>query len=170
MTVIWLYHASEYRVSRSTTFRPHSYQACAPQDSTQSHRRCSGLAYLRLMSALEQGGCEPSTGSSGARVRSNECIFPSTYPKRRGNLVWGLGGLLLLLPLPSMFLDLLLLLCFPLPARPPREAPLENKAWPTFFPFDAGRRKYLCLAISQSLLWGRPHGEKQLFLPFHCRR
>ena len=40
------------------------------------------------------GRCEPCTGSSGARVPSNECIFPSLCRKLRGSLVSGLGGYL----------------------------------------------------------------------------
>ena len=89
-------HRCNHYVPYDTSHR--WYQACTSQDNTQSHRRCSGLAHLRLMSALVQAGCEPFTGTRCARFPSNENIFPSLCRTLRGGLCVGAWGILLLLP------------------------------------------------------------------------
>ena len=73
--------------------------------------------------------------------------FPFTLSRAEGVSCLGAGGLLLLLPWLFLFavpfppLGLPLLLCPPLPERPPRAAQFNNKTWSTFLLFDAGRRK-----------------------------
>ena len=91
--------------------------------------------------------------------------FPFTLSRAEGVSCVGAGRLLLLL-LPWLFLfavslpplGLPLPQCLPLPAGPPRAAPFENRAWPTFLPFDAGRRKCRCrmmLSISAQVTSSR---------------
>ena len=90
--------------------------------------------------------------------------FPFNLSRVEEVTCGGAGGLLLLLPWLFVFtvsllpLGLPLLLCLPLPARSPLVAPLENRAWPTFLPFDAGKRKCRCritLSISARMTSSR---------------
>ena len=90
--------------------------------------------------------------------------FPFTLSKAEEVSCGGAEGLLLLLPWLFLFavslppLGLPLLLCLPQLVRPPRVALFENRAWPVFLPFDAGRRKCRCrmmLSISAQVTSSR---------------
>ena len=72
----------------------------APHCTRQYYRQaCTSLTTvaLALRTSVKcllwsRGECEPCTGSSGAQVPSNGCLFPSLCRKLRGYLAWGLGG------------------------------------------------------------------------------
>ena len=128
----------------------YSYQTCISQDNTRSHRRCSGLAQLRLISAHEQGGCEPCTDSSGAQVPSNGRTFLSLCRSLRGRLAWGLGDCCYRYPF-HLYSYIYCYSCgFFYLRNYHGQFHSKYRDCPTFIFFEAGMRRFLCRILSIS--------------------